>query len=265
MDASTEKADSLHDPDDEILRERQRDNLLLTINRPRVRNALGPSTVSDLAAAIESAPATGARTIILMGAGSSFSAGGDLPQIAAVAASGALAATDIIYGKFHRLVNALRSCPLPVIAAVNGPALGAGLDLALLCDIRVAARSASFASSWISAGLVPGMGGAGLLSALIGGSRATSMVLTGRRISADAAEEYGLVEAVVADEDLLTYCNGIASSLADLSAVALARSKAALRRIIERDLDRELSTLGAIQGSLLTGPDFRAVAARFAR
>jgi 2-(1,2-epoxy-1,2-dihydrophenyl)acetyl-CoA isomerase len=253
------------DPGSEILSERQRTNLLLTVNRPGVRNALGPGTVSELAVAIESAPATGARTIILTGAGSSFSAGGDLPQIAAIAANGALAATDIIYGQFHRLVNALRTCPLPVIAAVNGPALGAGLDLALLCDIRIAARSASFASSWVSAGLVPGMGGAGLLSALIGGSRATSLVLTGRRISADTAEEHGLVDGVVADEDLLTYCNDLASSLADLSAVALARSKAALRRSIERDLDRELSTLGAVQGSLLTGPEFAAAAARFAK
>jgi enoyl-CoA hydratase/carnithine racemase len=109
------------------------------------------------------------------------------------------------------------------------------------------------------------MGGAALLSGLIGGSRATSMVLTGRRISAGTAEEYGLVEGVVADENLLTYCRDLGSSLADLSAVALARSKAALRRSLEGDLDRELSTLGAVQGSLLTGPDFGAVAARFVK
>jgi len=130
-----------------------------------------------------------------------------------------------------------------VIAAVNGPAIGAGLDLALVCDLRLAARDAQFVSSWITVGLVPGMGGAFLLPRAIGSTRAAGALLLGQPIMA---------EQVVA-------------TIAALPATAVARTKAAMRRSIYAGFDQELATLGATQGALLTGADFAAAVTRFRR
>lgn len=244
--------------------ERRGSAALLTLDRPERRNALTPELVGQLADALtEAGDDPGVAAVVITGEGSAFCAGGDLVALSAVAEGGARAVTDTVYGRFHRLVRTLAAVPVPVIAAVNGPALGAGLDLALACDLRCASADAVFASSWIGAGLVPGMGGAHLLTRAVGSTRAAELVLTGRRVSAEEALGWGLVGEVVDPARLVARVLERAEALARLSRPALQSSKASLRRALGADFEGELAVLGAIQGGLLTSPEFRAAAAAF--
>lgn len=233
----------------------------ITINRPHRRNALTVEAVDELVAAVLGAEQNGACSIVLTGTPPAFCAGGDLPSLSALAAQGSTVATDAIYTSFHGLVRVLRDSPLPVIAAVSGPAFGAGLDLALCCDLRLAAADALFESTWIKAGLVPGMGGAHHLPGLIGGARAAQMLLLGQRLDARAALEAGLVGEVV-EGDLMGRAAELAESLADLPRLALARTKASLRRYLHADLEPELAVMGSQQGQLLVGQEFLDATAR---
>ncbi|MET0713010.1 MAG: enoyl-CoA hydratase/isomerase family protein, partial [Jiangellaceae bacterium] len=122
---------------------------VVTINRPERRNALTVEVVDALIDVVRGAEADGLRSVVLTGAPPAFCAGGDLPSLSALAQQGSAVATDAIYQSFHGLVRALRDSPLPVVAAVSGPAFGAGLDLALCCDLRIGAADARFESTWI--------------------------------------------------------------------------------------------------------------------
>lgn len=245
--------------------ERRGEGLLLRLDRPTRRNALTVGLVQALATAVEGASADGVRAIVLTGSPPAFCAGGDLPELAGIAAQGALAVADVIYGNFHRLVRALTRSPLPVIAAVNGPAMGAGLDLAMSCDLRLASQTASFASSWVTVGLVPGMGGAHLLPRLVGSGRAAEALLLGTPIDPERALAWGLVNEVLPGDELLNRADELVAAIAALPSSAVSRTKAALRRSLDVGLEAELATMGATQGTLLTGPDFQRAAARFMR
>jgi 2-(1,2-epoxy-1,2-dihydrophenyl)acetyl-CoA isomerase len=239
--------------------------LVLTLARPAKRNALSLELVGDLADAISAAPQSGARLVILTGEPPAFCSGGDLGQLSEIARRGSLAVLEQIYGKFHRLVRAIREIPVPVLAAVNGAALGAGLDLALACDMRIAAHDATFASSWINAGLVPGMGGAHMLPRLIGGARSAEALFLGRSITAREAFNWGLVGEVAAEGDLLTRAVAVADRIARQPPAAVALTKAAFRRGLDDGLDAELAVLGAVQSALLTSEEFLSLAARITR
>ncbi|WP_169814500.1 enoyl-CoA hydratase/isomerase family protein [Nocardia pseudovaccinii] len=246
---------------DELLVEHRGDVLWMTLNRAARRNALTVNLVEVIGDALVDADrGKTVRVAVLTGAGTAFCAGGDLPSLAAVAAGGPRAATDAIYSRFHRMVGVLGSVAFPVIAAINGPAMGAGLDLAMACDLRVSSSTAKFASSWINVGLVPGMGGAHLLTRAIGSTRAAEMVLLGRTVDAATAYSWGLVNSVVAPDALRGEVDSIAARLAAFSRPAVESSKASLRRAGSTPFDAELSALGAIQGGLLVGDDFRNVA-----
>lgn len=237
--------------------------LVLRIQRPEKRNALTVELVQAVRSEIERSADLGSRLVVLTGEGQAFCAGGDLPQLSALAREGATAATDAIYGAFHALVHAIHRCPAPVLAAVNGAALGAGLDLALACDLRIAAESARFASSWVALGLVPGMGGAHMLPRLIGGARAADILLFGRKISGREALNIGLVSELVADADLMDRALAIGEEIAALPEEGVRLTKAAMRRGMDSDFDRELATLGATQGGLLASEGFQSRADRF--
>ncbi|MBF6207396.1 enoyl-CoA hydratase/isomerase family protein [Nocardia abscessus] len=246
--------------------ERRADILWITLDRPTRRNALTVDLVEAIGDALAEADRAGdIRAAVLTGAGSAFCAGGDLPSLAAVAEGGPRSATDAIYSRFHRMVGLLGSVAFPVIAAVNGPAMGAGLDLAMACDLRIASAEARFASSWINVGLVPGMGGAHLLTRAIGSTRAAELVLLGRTIDAATAHSWGLVNSVVAPEELHTEAESVATRLAGFSRPAVQSSKASLRRAGLSAFDAELAALGAVQGGLLVGDDFRAATAAMTR
>ena len=238
----------------------------LRLDRPERRNALTVELVRRLADAVLEAGADPAvRAIAVTGAPPAFCAGGDLADLGAVADQGALAVSEVVYGQFHRLVHALADVPVPVIAAVNGAALGAGLDLALACDLRIASEEAIFASSWITVGLVPGMGGAHLLTRAVGSTRASELVLLGRSLAASRALEWGLVNEVVEPGGLEARVDELGEHLSGLSAAGLGLSKASLRRALTGSFDGELAILGATQGALLASEGFRAATARFRR
>ncbi len=247
---------------EELLSERSGSTLWLTLNRPERRNALSVDLVGRLADAIIGREDE-VRCIVLTGSGSAFCAGGDLTDLSAVAEGGARVVTDVIYSQFQRLVRALAEAPCPVIAMINGPALGAGLDLAMACDLRICSDDAVFASSWINVGLVPGMGGAHLLSRAIGSARATEMVLMGERVSPEQALAWGLVSQVVAAEALRPTARTMTDRIASLSPAALKSSKESLRRAMSLGFEQELAVLGATQGGLLAGQEFRDITARF--
>lgn len=246
----------------EVLVELEGSTLWITINRPEKRNALSVGLAGQLTEAIASAGPE-VHAIVLGGTPPTFCAGGDLASLTEVAAGGAIAVTDMVYGTFHALVGAIQAAPVPVIAAVEGAALGAGLDLAATCDLRWASDEATFASSWIGVGLVPGMGGAHQLTSLVGAAHAAELVLLGRRIDAATALQWGLVNAVVPSADLRAEVRVVADRLGGTSRIALERSKAALRRARDHGLADELATLGAVQASLITGDDFRRATERF--
>ncbi|MFF7472325.1 enoyl-CoA hydratase-related protein [Streptomyces sp. NPDC008092] len=251
---------------DHLLRERRGAAEWLVLNRPERRNALTVELVRDLADAVAQAGADPeVRVLVITGVAPVFCAGGDLAALSAVAEQGARAVTDTVYGQFQRLVRLMRDVPVPVIAAVNGAALGAGLDLALACDLRYVSHEASFASSWINVGLVPGMGGAHLLTRAVGSTRASEMVITGRMVQPHEALAWGLVNEVLETGRLAERVAEVADGLAKLSRPALSSSKASLRRALSSDFDHELAVLGAVQGGLLTGQDFRDATARFRR
>ncbi|SHN16637.1 enoyl-CoA hydratase/isomerase family protein [Cryptosporangium aurantiacum] len=246
------------------LREQRRGHVVeFTIDRPARRNALTVALVSALADRLLAAGAQGVRAAVIAGGPPVFCAGGDLVDLGAVADEGPIAVNEVVYTQFHRLVSALSTVPYPVIAAIDGAALGAGLDLALCCDLRVATGRSTFASSWIGVGLVPGMGGAHLLTRSIGSSRAHELVLLGHTIDAVTASDWGLVNRVVEPDALPGAVAEVTDRVVSLPATAVARSKASLRRAAQAGLTEELATLGAVQGTLLTGPDFRERTARF--
>lgn len=208
--------------------------LTVTLNQPERRNPISDqSMVEALLATMQEADADiGVRVVILTGAGSAFSSGGDLKQMKAGSGLRAVlpAQTRRNYKTgIQRLPLAFQALEVPVIAAVNGPAIGAGLDLTTMCDIRIAAESARFAESFVKVGIVPGDGGAWLLPRIIGFSRATELALTGEMFSARQALEYGLVSHVVPDIELMPKAREIAAKIAANPPHAVRMTKRLLR------------------------------------
>jgi 2-(1,2-epoxy-1,2-dihydrophenyl)acetyl-CoA isomerase len=214
----------------------------ITLNRPDVLNALN----RDLLAALEAAVATAAgddtvRAVVITGAGRGFCTGQDLAELAGHHRRGdAVDLGDHLCSAYHPVILTIRRMAKPVIAAVNGPAIGAGCSLALACDLRVAAASASFMASFINIALVPGSGCTFMLPRLVGLGRAAEMTLTGRKVGAAEALQIGLVNQVVPDEELRAASGNLARSLAEKSAPVLAMIKDAINRSWSSDLETQL-------------------------
>ncbi len=182
----------------------------ITIARPEKLNALSAQTVDELRSAVEEAPELGARCLLLTGEGRGFSSGADL------VGGGGLPddAGEALEKHFNPLVEALFALPIPVVAAVNGPAAGAGCSLALAADIVLAARSAYFLQAFINIGLIPDAGATWLLPRLAGRARAIEMMMLGERIPAEKAAEWGLISRVVEDAFLAEEAVLLATNLA---------------------------------------------------
>lgn len=220
-----------------LLSERQGSVLLLTLNRPEKRNALSAALraqLRDALAADRDDPAT--RVVVLRGAGEkAFAAGADVEEMAArsVWEQRAFISPPHIYG-------AVATHPKPVIAALNGHALGAGLELAMACDVRVCSSAAKLGQPEINLGILPGGGGTQRLPRLVGGGRAARMVMTGEPIDAATALAWGLVDEVVAPEAVVPKALEIANQMASKSPVALRLAKQALRAAEELPLSEAL-------------------------
>ncbi|HEY8378017.1 MAG TPA: enoyl-CoA hydratase-related protein, partial [Nannocystis sp.] len=216
----------------------------ITLDRPDARNAYSEAMVESLVAALDAVDRDDAvRVVILTGAGPAFSAGGDLKRMlnkdgmfAGDTAELRRRYTDGI----QRISRRLGLFDKPVIAAINGPAIGAGLDLACMCDLRIAARGAQFGSTFVKVGLVPGDGGAYFLARTIGFSRALELMLTARVLDSDEALRIGLVHRIVEPGELHSAARALADELAALPPVALRLTKRAAYRSRDLDLDAAL-------------------------
>ena len=217
-----------------LLVEKQDAVLTVTLNQPERRNPISDLAMIDalIDTMAEADADLGVRVVILTGAGTAFSSGGDLKQMKAGVGlrAGLPAQTRRNYRTgIQRLPLAFHALEVPVIAAVNGPAIGAGLDLATMCDIRIAAESAKFAESFVKVGIVPGDGGAWLLPRIVGFSRATELALTGEMFDAKQALEWGLVSHVVPDGELMVKAREIAGKIAANPPHAVRMTKRLLR------------------------------------
>lgn len=227
--------------------------LLLRLNRPAERNAI--ATVEDcqqFAAAIEALNDQSAwNCLLITGAGSAFCAGGNLKAIQQRSGIGPMDSPPDTRSNYRRgvqrLIRALWDCELPVIAAVNGPAIGLGCDLACLADIRLAASSARFASTFVSLGLIPGDGGAWILPRAVGWSRASEMIFTGEALDAPAALASGLVSRLLPDPELLPAALALAGRIASQPPQALRLAKRLLRESQHQRLTDVLELSSAYQ------------------
>lgn len=193
---------------------------VITLNKPDMRNPISDmdliEALLETLSAMEDDPAV--RVAILTGAGSAFSAGGNLkamrPDSGGLNASLPARTRRNYKSGIQRLPLAFAALEVPVIAAVNGPAIGAGLDLACMCDLRVAGESAKFAESFVKLGIIPGDGGAWLIQRIVGFSKAAELTLTGETIDAAEALRIGLVNQVVPDSELMAAARAFAMRIA---------------------------------------------------
>jgi enoyl-CoA hydratase len=211
---------------------------LVTVNRPDARNALDAETVDALAVAFEALERDAAvRCAILTGAGDrAFVAGADIKAMAGLDADGARRFSE----RGHRLGVLLEGLRLPVIAAVNGFALGAGCELALACDFIYASRAARLGFPEVGLGVIPGFGGTQRLASRVGAARARELVYTGRVIDADEGLRIGLVNAVTEPAELLSRCRSVAVEIAAKAPLAVAAAKHTIPRASERRFDAGL-------------------------
>jgi len=209
----------------------------ITLNRPDRLNSFTRAMHGELRDAL--ANLGDARVVILTGAGRGFCAGQDLND-RAVAPGEAVDLGETVEESWNPLIRALASLPQPVIARVNGVAAGAGANIALACDLVIAAKSAKFIQSFSALGLIPDSGGSWHLPRLVGQARALGLALTGVPLPAEKAAEWGLIWKAVDDEQLDTEVDEVAAKLASLPPLGLAAIKQIIRTSGSRTLDEEL-------------------------
>jgi len=242
----------------------------LTLDRPSMRNALGShGDCAELVDAVERAAADpGVAVLVLTGAGSAFCAGGDLTAMRERRGIGPLdsplATRNNYRAGIQRIPEALWQCELPVIAAINGAAIGAGLDLALMCDIRIAAAGAKLASSFIKVGIVPGDGGAYFLPRAVGWSKAAEMMFTGEPVSAEEGLACGLVSRVVPADQVLEEALSLARRIAANPPQTLRLVKRLLREAQHARLPEVLQLSAAFQALAHETADHQEALAAFA-
>lgn len=229
----------------------------VTIDRAEKRNALNGHSAAAVKDAVEEASSQ-ARVVILTGAGKAFCAGGDLEELAAWSSLEPQRISSTLYETFQGMIRAVRSASAIVIAAVNGAAVGAGMDLALACDLRVAGRSAKFGQVWVGLGVIPGTGGAYLTQALAGPGKAAELLLTGEIISADDALVFGLVNEVVEDEDLLDAAHALAARILKHPRDGVAANKRAYIAASEAAVEAALEHAARVQPARFTSDEFKA-------
>ena len=234
--------------------ETQRDEgvMTITLNRPDVLNAFDRAMQDGFRAALKEARDPEVRVVVLTGAGRGFCVGQDLKEFR----EGAGDLAERLRTTYNRNVLALRSLEKPVIAAVNGPAAGAGLALAAACDIRVAADSATFVPAFITIGLVPDTGATFFLARLLGYGRAFEWLCTGKRLTAADAHAWGFVLEVVEAGKLMERADAIAAELAALPTRAIGMTKRLLDRAATSTLEEQLELEAQLQAAAAESEDF---------
>jgi len=231
----------------------------ITLNRPDVLNALDLAMHERLAVALDRAAQPDVRALVITGAGRGFCVGQDVGEFPRDAA----AVGELLRQHFNPAIRALRGLPKPVIAAINGPAAGAGLALALACDLRLAAASASLVPAFGRIGLVPDSGLSHTLPRLIGSAAAFDWMVSGRNIRAPEAEAMGLVTRVVEDTDLAAETVALAAELAAGPTAAIGLTKQLIGCSLESSLDDQLDEEARLQAIAAAGDDFAEGVAAF--
>ncbi|MEO7852631.1 MAG: enoyl-CoA hydratase-related protein [Rubrivivax sp.] len=237
----------------------------LTLNRPAALNSFtGAMHVQLLAALNAAADDAQVRAVLITGAGRGFCAGQDLndPDMAA-ADGGAPDVGAVIEKHYVPLALRIRSMPVPVIAAVNGVAAGAGANFALGCDLVIAARSASFIQAFSKIGLIPDCGGTWLLTRLVGRARALGLAMTGDKLQAEEAQRIGLIWQCVDDAALMDSATALANKLAAMPSRALADTRRALDAAAVLDYPQALSMEANLQRELGLAHDYAEGVAAF--
>lgn len=225
---------------------------LMTINRPKALNALNEEVLKDLDAAFAAVDLASARVIILTGEGEkSFVAGADIGAMSTMTK-----AAGESFGRFgNDIMRKIEVFPLPVIAAVNGFALGGGNELALSCDIRICSENAVFGQPEAGLGITPGFGGTQRLARIIGVGKAKEMIYGGRNIKADEAYRLGLVNAVYPQEELMAAAKKLAKTIAGNAPIAVRNCKKAMNDGLQVDMDQALTIEEALFGACFETED----------
>ncbi|WP_341632865.1 2-(1,2-epoxy-1,2-dihydrophenyl)acetyl-CoA isomerase PaaG [Sphingomonas agri] len=232
----------------------------ITLNRPDRLNSFTVQMHEEVRDAL--ANLGDARVVVLTGSGRGFCAGQDLND-RAVAPGEAVDLGETVEAQWNPLIRTLTSLPQPVIARVNGVAAGAGANIALACDIAIAAKSARFIQSFSSIGLIPDSGGTWALPRLVGQARALGLALTGEPLAAERAAEWGLIWKAVEDDALDTEVEGVAARLASLPPLGLAAIKEMIRASWQYSLDEELDRQAGAMRRLGFTEDYREGVAAF--
>lgn len=252
---------------DNILFERAGGVAELTLNRPDKLNAFNPAMHEDIRAALDEVEADAAiRALLITGAGRAFCSGADLTERRRKPGDPPPDTGEYLDKYYHPLVRRITEMAIPVVCAVNGVAAGAGANVALACDIVLAARSASFIQAFVRIGLLPDAGGTWHLPRLVGRARARGLMLTAEPLPAEKAEDWGLIWKCLDDEALMTEARGLAAHLASQPTRAFAATKRALRDSAVNSLDEQLDLERDLQRELGRTEDFlEGVTAFFAK
>ncbi len=255
-----------------LLVARQGAMMILTLNRPASLNSFTAAMHGLLLPALQAAADDASvRAVIITGAGRGFCAGQDLADPAMSGAGGDGRSKDAgnadvgaVVERFYKpLAERVRTMPVPVIAAVNGVAAGAGANFALCCDFVLAARSASFIQAFSKIGLIPDCGGTWLLPRLVGRARAIGLAMTGDKLPAEEAERIGLIWKCVDDAQLMDQAMTLAQRLAAMSSKALAETRLAIDAALPMDFAGALGREAEVQGRMGCGADFAEGVAAF--
>jgi len=222
----------------------------LTLNRPERLNSFNAAMHEEIRHALARVVADGARVLVLSGAGRAFCAGQDLGDRTVAPGARGADLGESIERNYKPLVLALRNLPMPIVAAINGVAAGAGASIALACDIVIAARSAAFVQSFCRLGLVPDSGATWFLPRLVGNARAIGLAMLGDKLPAQQAADWGLIWRCVDDAELAPAVDKLAAELAQAPTLGLVRTRQAIQSAwqqslaeqldVERDFQREL-------------------------
>ena len=232
---------------------------IITLNRAQARNAYSITMIEELIDVLDQTELmTEIRCVILTGAGSAFSAGGDLKLMQNKQGMFAGEAQELrtrYMQSIHKVPRRLSRFSKPVIAAINGAAIGAGLDLSLMCDLRIAVERAKFGSTFVKLGLIPGDGGAYFLSRIVGVTRALELIMSARIFSAQEAYEYGMLNQVVTDDQLMPTALKLAQQISENAPLAVQMSKTILYQSLHQGVDQALHWAATAQGMVQNTAD----------
>ena len=239
---------------------------VLTFRRDDMRNALsGTGLIDDICATLEWANANAEVSVVIMtGAGSAFSAGGNIKAMRERALSSTAAEMEDYYRRnIQRIPRAMKAAEVAVIAAVNGPAIGAGFDLVNMCDLRIGSANAQFGETFINLGIMAGDGGAWFLRRVVGAQRAAELTFTGRIVKAEEARALGILLEVTEPDRLLSRAKELAAQIAAKPPLAVRYAKRTLRLAQHQGIEEHLDTCASFQAALQKTEDHLEALAAF--